>query len=141
MMALALFAGNQARRVTTGVLATLLALALSDAVMGFYSGFWYVYAASLIPVLLGRVIRNRSGVGAITATALASSLSFFLITNFMVWATGSLYPHTLGGLAASYVAGMPFYQNQLLGDAFYTLAIFAGYACLMRLFRPERQAA
>jgi hypothetical protein len=141
MMALALFAGNQARRATTGVLATLLALALSDAVMGFYSGFWYVYAASLIPVLLGRVIRNRSGVGAITATALASSLSFFLITNFMVWATRSLYPHTLGGLAASYVAGMPFYQNQLLGDAFYTLAIFGGYACLVRLFRPERQAA
>jgi hypothetical protein len=140
MMALALFAGNQARRATTGVLATLLALALSDAVMGFYSGFWYVYAASLVPVLLGRVIRNRSGVGAITATALASSVSFFLITNFMVWATGSLYPHTFGGLAASYVAGIPFYQNQLLGDAFYTLAIFGGYAYMTRLFRPERQA-
>ena len=141
MMALALFAGNQARTATTGVLATLLALALSDAVMGFYSGFWYVYAASLIPVLLGRVIRNRSGVVVITAAALASSVSFFLITNFMVWAIGSLYPHTLGGLAASYVAGIPFYQNQLLGDAFYTLAIFGGYAYLTHLFRPEQQAA
>ena len=141
MMALALFVGNQTRRASTGVLTTLLALALSDAVMGFYSGFWYVYAASLIPALLGRVIRNRSGVGAITAVALASSVSFFLITNFMVWAAGSLYPHTLGGLAASYVAGIPFYQNQLLGDAFYTLAIFGGYAYLTHLFRPEQQAA
>ena len=63
------------------------ALALSDAVMGFYSDFWYVYGATLIPVLLGRLIRNRIGVGAIIATALASSVSFFLITNFMVWAT------------------------------------------------------
>jgi hypothetical protein len=120
---------------------TVAALALSDAVMGFYGGFWYVYAALLIPVLLGRLIRNRSGVGAIVAAALASSVSFFLITNFMVWATEALYPHTLGGLAASYVAGIPFYRNQLLGDAFYTVAIFGGYAYLTHLLRTERQAA
>ena len=139
MMAIGLFAGSHARKTSTGMLATLSALALSDAVMGFYSGFWYVYAAMLIPVLLGRLIRNRSGVGAIIATALASSVSFFLITNFMVWATQALYPHTTAGLMASYVAGIPFYRNQLLGDAFYTLAMFGGYALLSRLLQPARQ--
>jgi hypothetical protein len=107
--------------------------------MGFYSGFWYVYGAMLIPVLLGRLIRNRSGVSAIAATALASSVSFFLITNFMVWATSQLYPHTIAGLTASYVAGIPFYQNQLLGDAFYTLALFGGYALLRRFLQPAQQ--
>jgi hypothetical protein len=84
-------------------------------------------------------IRNRSGVGAVVAAALASSLSFFLITNFMVWATGALYPHTIAGLTASYVAGIPFYRNQLLGDAFYTLAMFGGYALLSRFLQPARQ--
>jgi hypothetical protein len=139
LIAIGLFAGNHARKTSTGMLATVSALALSDAVMGFYSGFWYVYGAMLIPVLLGRLIRNRSGVSAIAATALASSVSFFLITNFMVWATSQLYPHTIAGLTASYVAGIPFYQNQLLGDAFYTLALFGGYALLRRFLQPAQQ--
>ena len=84
MMAIGLFAGSHARKASTGVLATLLALVLSDAVLGFYPGFWYVYAAALIPVLLGRLIRDRGGASAIATAALASSLSFFVITNFMV---------------------------------------------------------
>src|ERR1700733_15825546 len=141
MMAIALFAGYQGRKVSTGASTTLLALVLSDAVMGFYPGFWYVYAAALIPVLLGRRTRNRSGAGAIAAAAIASGLSFFLITNFMVWATGALYPHTMAGLSACYLAGIPFYRNQVLGDVVYTVAIFGGYAALNRLRQPVRQAA
>ena len=141
MMAIGLFAGSQSRKASTGVLATLLALALSDAVLGFYPGFWYVYAAALIPVLFGVLIRDKSGPAAIAVAALASSLSFFMITNFMVWATEPLYPHTAGGLAECYLAGIPFYRNQILGDAVYTVAIFGGYAVLSRLCQPARQAA
>jgi len=140
MMAIGLFAGSHARKVSTGVLATLFALALGDAVLGFYSGFWYVYGAALIPVLLGRLIRNRSGIGVIAAAAFASSFSFFLTTNFMVWAFDRLYPLTIGGLSECYLAGIPFYRNQVLGDAVYTVAIFGGYAVLNRLCQPARQA-
>ena len=141
MIAIGLFAGSQSRKASTGVLATLLALVLSDAVLGFYPGFWYVYAAALIPVLFGVLIRNKSGPAAIAVAGLASSLSFFTITNFMVWATEQLYPHTAGGLAECYLAGIPFYRNQILGDAVYTVAIFGGYAVLSRLCQPARQAA
>jgi hypothetical protein len=140
IMAIGLFAGSQGRRTSRGVLATLLALVLSDAVLGFYSGFWYVYGAALVPVLLGRLIRNRSGVGIIAAAAFASSFSFFLITNFMVWATDRLYPLTIAGLSECFQAGIPFYRNQVLGDAVYTVAIFGGYAMLNRLCQPARQA-
>jgi hypothetical protein len=141
MMAIGLFAGSHARKVSSGVLATLLALALSDAVLGFYSGFWYVYAAALIPVFLGKLIRDRSGAGVIAAAAFASSLSFFLITNFMVWATGNMYRHTIGGLSACFLAGIPFYRNQVLGDIFYTVAIFGGYSVIQRLYQPTGEAA
>jgi hypothetical protein len=141
LMAIGLFGGSQARKASTGVLVTLLALVLSDAVLGFYPGFWYVYAAALIPVLLGRLIHNRGGAGAIAAAALASSLSFFLITNFMFCSNGGFYPHTTAGLSACYLAGIPFYQNQVLGDAVYTVAIFGGYAALNRLCQPAQQAA
>ncbi len=141
LMAVALFAGSHARRASTAVLVTLFALALSDAVIGFYPGFWYVYATALIPVLLGRLIRNHEGAGAIAAAAIASSLSFFLTTNFMVWATGQLYPRSMAGLSACYLAGIPFYRNQALGDAVYTVAIFGGYALINRLREPAQQAA
>ena len=141
MMAIGLFAGSHARKLSTGILVTLLAFALVDAVLGFYSGIWYVYGAALIPVLLGWGIRNRSGVGAIAAAAVASSLSFFLITNFMVWASDKLYPLTIGGLLECYAAGIPFYRNQVLGDAFYTVAIFGGYALLNHWAQTGRQAA
>ena len=92
LMAIGLFSGYQASKASTGILVTLSALALSDAVLGFHSGFWFVYAAALVAVLFGRITRNRGGVSAIAAAALASSLSFFLITNFMVWATSGMYP-------------------------------------------------
>ena len=140
LIAIGLFSGYQAAKASTGILVTLSALALSDAVLGFDRGFWFVYAAAVVAVLFGRITRNH-GVGVIVAGALGSSLSFFLITNFMVWATGRLYPNTLAGLAACFTAALPFYQNQIAGDAFYTLAIFSGYALLKRSFRPLHQAA
>ncbi len=112
LMAIGLFSGYQASKAVTGILVTLSALALSDLVLGFHSGFWWVYAAALVAVLFGRITRNRGGAGAIAAAALGSSLSFFLITNFMVWATSRMYPLTLTGLTACFTAGIPFFQNQ-----------------------------
>lgn len=141
IIAIGLFAGSHGKNTSTSVLATLLALVLSDAVLGFYPGFWYVYGAALIPVLIGRLIRTRTDSGAIAVAAFGSSLSFFMITNFMVWVTDHLYPHTMAGLSACYLAGIPFYRNQLLGDAVYTVAIFGGYAILNSWCQPARRAA
>jgi uncharacterized membrane protein YedE/YeeE len=52
MMAIGLYAGARTTKVWAGILLTVAALLLSDAVLGFYSGMLYVYAASLVPVLL-----------------------------------------------------------------------------------------
>jgi hypothetical protein len=141
LMAIGLFSGYQASKAATGILVTLSALALSDLVLGFHTGFWWVYASALVAVLFGRITRNRGGASAITAAALASSLSFFLITNFMVWATSGMYPVTLTGLGACFTAAIPFFQNQFVGDAVYTLALFGGYALLKRSMHPAHQAA
>jgi hypothetical protein len=141
LMAIGLFSGYQASKAATGILVTLSALALSDAVLGFHSGFWFVYAAALVAVLFGRITRNHGGAGAIAAAALGSSLSFFLITNFMVWATSGMYPRTTAGLATCFTAAIPFFQNQFAGDAVYTLALFGGYVLLKRSFHPAHQAA
>jgi hypothetical protein len=141
MIALGLFAGAKAAKVQTGLIVTLAALLLSDAILGFYSGMWFVYAATLVPVFAGRWIRPWQGVGAVTAAALGSSVSFFIFTNFPSWASGRTYTHDLAGLAACYAAAIPFFQNQLLGDAFYTAVLFGGYALLHRPRTPSPQTA
>jgi hypothetical protein len=40
----------------------------------------------------------------------------------------ALYPRTAEGLAACYVAAIPFFRNALLGDAFYATVLFGAWA-------------
>ena len=61
-----------------------------------------------------------------------SSLLFFVLTNFGVWLVNGYYPHTVAGLAACYVAAIPFFQNSIAGDLFYTALLFGGFALLQR---------
>jgi hypothetical protein len=62
----------------------------------------------------------------VAAGVLASSTSFFLLSNFVVWTSGSMsmYPHSLAGLGACYVAGLPFYRNDLVSTALTAGALF-----------------
>jgi len=137
MMAIGLYAGAKSAKLRTGIFATLLTLLVSDALLGFYGGMWYVYSASLVPVLIGRFLCRGNEAGSIAGGAVCASVSFFVTTNFMVWASSHLYPHTAAGLAACFAAGVPFYRNQVLGDAFYTVVLFGGHKLVERLTQPS----
>jgi hypothetical protein len=141
MMAIGLYAGARSAKLWSAVLITVAALLLSDSILGFYSGMPYVYAASLVPAVLGWCLRERGSLEAIVASAVFSSVSFFLITNTAVWATGSLYPHTWAGLGACFMAALPFYRNEIAGDALYTCAFFGTDALLRAAVRAKPQAA
>jgi hypothetical protein len=58
----------------------------------------------------------------------ASSLLFFVATNFAVWYFGSLYTHDASGLFECYIAAIPFFKFTLLGDLMWTAVLFGGYA-------------
>ena len=55
---------------------------------------------------------------------LASSTSFFILSNFMVWEGSRLYPHSAAGLATCYVAAIPFYANDVMSTAVTAGALF-----------------
>src|SRR5262252_929470 len=64
---------------------------------------WLWYAAML---WLGTKLRDNARPLPILGAALAGSVSFFLISNFAVWASwGDMYPKTARGLMACYAAG------------------------------------
>jgi hypothetical protein len=83
---------------------------------------WAWYAAIL---WLGTNLREKSGFWRVTGAALTSSVSFFLISNFAVWAAWpQMYPRSFAGLMASYTAAVPFFRGTATSDLFFSLAMF-----------------
>jgi hypothetical protein len=125
--AMALFSGAYLGRRWIAFAAPLAALLLSDLVLGFYSGMLFQYAAVILIVLLGVAALSRVTVARLVVGALASSVLFFAVSNFGVWAASGMYTHTLAGLSACYVAAIPFFQNTVAGDLFYAALLFGGF--------------
>jgi hypothetical protein len=139
--AMALFSGAYLGKRWLAFVAPLAAMLLSDAVLGFHSGMIFVYASVALIVLIGGIGLNRKSVLRIGGAAVASSVLFFVVTNFGTWALSGMYPPTLSGLAACYVAAIPFFQNTLAGDLFYSGMLFGGFALLERTVPALRQRA
>ncbi len=99
----------------------------------------FVYASFVIMVFLGLLIRCRLAPLTVGGAALAGSVQFFIITNFGVWLVSDLYPKTAAGLVNCYVAAIPFFRNMLVGNAFYTLVLFGGFALAQRYIPVLRQ--
>jgi hypothetical protein len=83
---------------------------------------WAWYAGIL---WLGANLREKTKPLTVIAAALASSVSFFLISNFCVWIATNLYPKNLSGLITSYTLALPFFRNALEGDLLFTAVMFA----------------
>jgi hypothetical protein len=130
--AMALFSGAYLGRRWLAFVAPLGALLLSDLILGFYSGMEFQYVSVALIVLIGWVALPKVSVLRLAGAAIASSVLFYLVTNFGVWLGSGMYPQTLSGLAACYVAAIPFFQNTLAGDLFYTGVLFGGFALLER---------
>jgi hypothetical protein len=126
--AVALFGGAYLSRKWLAFAVPLVALFLSDLFLGFYSHVEIVYGSFALVVCIGLLLRKRRTPFRIAGAALASSILFFLLTNFGVWFFGSLYPKNAAGLLACYMAALPFFQNTLIGDALYTTGLFGGFA-------------
>lgn len=138
--AMGLFGGAYLTNRAAGFLAPLGALLLSDVVLGFYPHMEIVYGALALAVCMGWLLRRDRSPLRVAGAALASSVVFFLVTNFGVWALGTLYPRTLEGLAACYTAAIPFFQNTVGGDLFFTGLLFGGFALAERLAPALREA-
>ena len=88
---------------------------------------WYVAAMALGHILL----HARTSFARVAAGALLGPTSFFVVSNYAVWAAGGMYPRTLGGLATCYVAGVPFYRNDVASTAM-VLGLAFGVPALVR---------
>jgi hypothetical protein len=93
----------------------------------YFSGMWSYLAIIMIGIfayfLLKRISWMRLGL-----TATGAAVIFFLVTNFGVWISPATpYAKDISGLMASYEAGLPFFRNTLLGNLFFTFALYGAY--------------
>jgi hypothetical protein len=124
-----LFAARVLRIPALAIIVPVLAMILSDA---FLPGEdWRIqavgFAAIAIPATAGIATRRWNTVLPTVATVVGSSILFFLFSNAAVWAFSGMYPLTAAGLTQCYVAALPFLEKTMMGDLFWTGALFGGY--------------
>ena len=109
------------------------ALLISDFIIGFHDTIFFVYGSFIIIGLMGVWLKSHKKIIPVLGTTLMSSILFFIITNFGVWASG-YYGYTLNGLAESYVMAIPFFKNTVAGDLFYVAAMFGIYEFVSKYY-------
>lgn len=95
-----------------------------DHFVWFYNGFYWTYAAFIFIGFIGFGLLKKVRPANLLIASLSASVIFFLVSNFGVWASGTMYPNTFSGLINCYAAGLPFFKNTLMGDLAYSGALF-----------------
>ncbi len=143
--AMALFGGAYFANRWLAVAIPLMAMAAADVVIAAslpagQLALWLqaapvIYACIALTAVAGFSLRHRVKVVNVALAAVGSATGFFLITNFAAWLVSSTYAASASGLAACYIAGLPFYQyGSLPGTLFWSTALFGGFALLSRRF-------
>lgn len=120
---LALFSGLMFKRRWLSITIPILAMILSDLVLGFSEiTIWVYLGISAISIVSW--FQRKININSI----LISSLVFFIISNFGVWVIG--YPHTIDGLLTCFTLAIPFFGYSILGDLFWGYTFKYSYKLL-----------
>ena len=155
-IAMALFSGSIIKDKKFSFLLPLLSMLVSDVlyevlyrlhisgVAGFYEGQLINYVLFIALTTIGFKI-NKENVLHIAAGSLVGTISYFLLSNFVVWVGGGLainnlpYAKTWDGLMTCMAAGLPFLKGSLYATLFFSAILFGGYY-LVNKFSVRRQA-
>ncbi|HMP02358.1 MAG TPA: hypothetical protein PKD86_09060 [Gemmatales bacterium] len=144
LWAVMLFGVATFRPLWLGWAVPLAAMVLSDVVLHVtglapvtLAGRLVLYSIMLAIGGLGLVVRYWRRAPVVAGASVASSLLFFLVTNFLVWlrapaeaSSAIVYEPNLAGLIFCYEMALPFLRNDLLGTGLFSFVLFGGFALL-----------
>jgi hypothetical protein len=98
---------------------------------GFYEGQWQNYLLFTLLVFVGMTIKKLN-VFRILAASIAAPTIYFLISNFLVWASngatrGLNRPKDFNGLMLCYADGIPFYKMSILATLVFSTFLFGSF--------------
>ena len=134
ILAICLFGGAMFENKKLRFLIPFTIMFLSDLILGMHNTILWVYGSLLLIIGIGVLLHGRIKLLSVILGVSASSLLFFLVTNFGVWFGSVVYPQTLSGLATCYTAGIPFLKNTITSNLFFSGIFFSGYILLERKF-------
>ena len=126
-----LFFGSRRSRWQTAV--AVLALMATDYYLTVYAYGYAFHASSYVVTrawyaavcLMGsQLLAGKPSALKVGGAILASSTSFFILSNLVVWVSSTMYTHTLAGLGTCYIAAIPFYANDAMSTAITAGALF-----------------
>ena len=129
--AAALFAGAYLQNRKLAYAVPLIAVFLTDLIIGFHRIMIPVYTSFVIIVFIGTLISKRKNVFTVTIASLTSSVIFFLVTNLPFW-FGNQYTWDFAGAMESYTLAIPFFRNAIVGDLAFAAVLFGGYEMARR---------
>ncbi|MBN2820872.1 MAG: hypothetical protein JXP36_18005 [Bacteroidales bacterium] len=138
--AMALFGAAYFSKKHIALIIPVLSMWLSDIVINntiyakyfdgftfFYQGFYWTYLAFVLIGLVGFLLLKRTKPHNILIASLSASILFFIISNFGVWTSGTMYTKDFRGLLTCYTVAIPFFKNSLMGDLVYCGILFGSF--------------
>ena len=130
VISIALLSGYFFSNIYLSVTVLLISIFISDFFLGFYENMIYVYFTFILINLIFFKISYKINFKNLYLFSCFATLIFYLVSNFIVWATGTLYEKNLAGLINCYVLAIPFLKNTLISTLFYSyLGLF--------IFKPK----
>jgi len=122
MLAVGVFSGFYFRQFYLSLFIVIFSMFIGDLFLGFHSTMFFTYIALAVSVLIGLYVKHFKFTE-ILFSGLASSVCFFIITNFGVWLTLEMYVKNFAGLLQSYVMAIPFFHNTLISTFAYLVVL------------------
>jgi len=132
--AIALFGGAYFSEKKFAFIIPMLAMLLSDLIIGFHNGMLSVYFSFVLIVAIGILLSRNLKFTNVVAASLLSSVIFFVLTNFQMWMQSPLYAKNISGLVACFVAAIPFFHHTVLSDLFFVGFLFGLFAAIQIKF-------
>lgn len=136
--AIAIFAGVYLNK-KQALVVPLLLMVISDIFLGMHNVVAFTWGSFILVTLLGFWARNHKTFLGIVSASVVSSVLFYVITNFGVWAMG-WYPQTAKGLLDCYILGLPFLRIFTVSTLLYTAVFFGAYELIARRVRNTKLA-
>ena len=98
----------------------LLAFAITDFFIGFHSLLVWTWGGL---ALISLISKFSNSILSRLFLSFVGAVIFYIISNFGVWFSGSLYQYSIEGLIQCYIMALPFFTNTLLSTIIFSLLI------------------
>jgi len=136
--AIAIFSGAYLNKKHSLVVPLIL-MVISDSFLGLHNVVLFTWGGFILVALLGIWLKKNKSVMRILSVSIASSILFYIVSNFGVWLMG-WYPHTMSGLIDCYVLAIPFLRTFTIATLLYTAVFFGIYELIARSVKDTKFA-